>query len=172
MRGFTLIEMLIYIGIMSVVVLVIGAFIPQLIMSNLYLQAKSQTLDNVRGVLKIIEYEFRQSTDVYAPTSVFGESPGQLSLETQANVPADETNTFVDFYVDNNRFYMKKEDAPAQLLTAEKIIVSNLTFTNLNTGGNQPAVRVSLTAHYDSSSQTIREQSVVNLTSTIANRNY
>lgn len=67
---------------------------------------------------------------------------------------------------------MKKEEASAQLLTAEKIIVSNLTFTNLNIGGSRPAIRVHLSAYYDSPSAAIRDQSLINLTSTITNRNY
>ena len=172
MMGFTLIEMLIYIGIMSVVVLVIGAFIPQLIMSNLYLQAKGQTLDNARSALKTIEYELKRSAAIYAPTSVFGTSPGQLSLESAENAPAGENNTFIDFYVDNNRLYLKKEDNQAEIMTAEKIVISNLTFTDLTVGMGQPAVRVAVTAYYDSSLQTIREQSRVSLTATISGRNY
>lgn len=171
-KGFTLIEMLIYVSIMSMMILVIGAFIPKVVVSNLYLQAKGQALDNARIALNTIEYEVKNASDIYAPTSVFGESPGQLSLESLKNLPADETNTFIDFYVDDERLFMKKEGRDPLLLTAEKVKVSNLEFTNLNIGTSYPAVRVSLTVFYSSSSATVQDQSSVTLTSTISMRNY
>ncbi|MDP2692622.1 MAG: four helix bundle protein [bacterium] len=171
-KGFTLIEMLIYISIMSMMILVIGAFIPRVVMTNLYLQAKGQSLDNARIALGTIEREIKSASDIYAPTSVFGSSPGQLSLESANNLPVGETNTFTDFYVDDERLFMKKEGSDPQLLTADKVKVSNLVLTNLNIGDSYPAIRVSLTVFYNSASPMVQNQSSVTLTSTVSMRNY
>ena len=161
-----------YVAIMVIVGSVIVVFIPQLTRKNAYLQAKSEVFDNMTSAMKIMEREIKHSSSIYASTTVFAVSPGQLSLETSFNTIATENSTFVDFYVDDNRLYVKREEQAAELLVSDKIKISSLVFTNLNAGGNYPVVRIALTASYDTASQEVAEQSKVTLTSTVSAREY
>lgn len=171
-KGFTLIEMLMYVAIMIVVGSVLVVFIPQVTRQNAYMQAKSEVLDNATSIMATMEKEIKHSVSVYIPTTVFDTSPGQLSLETRFNTISTEESTFVDFYVDDDRLYIKREEQSAQLLLSDKIKIDSLIFTNLNAGGDYPVIRIALTASYDSSSSEVSAQSQVTLTSTVSAREY
>lgn len=171
-KGFTLVEMLMYVAIMVIVGSVMVVFIPQVTRKNAYIQAKGDVLDNMTSAMEIMAREIKNSSSVYASTTVFAVSPGQLSLETHYNTITTEDTTFVDFYVDNNRLYVKREEQAAELLVSDKIKITSLIFTNLNAGGNYPVIRITLTASYDSTSQEVAEQSRVTLTSTVSARDY
>jgi len=170
--GFTLIEMLVYVSIMAVVISVIAAFLPQVIRTGLYTQARALVLSNNRSAMEVIAHEIRHSNGVYAPTSVFGSNPGQLSLEMTTTTMADEAYTFSDFYVDDERLYIKREEQADILLMSEKIKVDSLVFTHLNTTSSNPGIRISLTTSYNTLSVDLQEQSKVTLTSTISLREY
>ncbi len=149
-RGFTLIEITVYVSILALVSLVIVVFVNQLLGVNETTRRTRESLDNARRVLDTIAQEIRHADSVYTPTSSFGVNPGQLGLETSRDVPTDENTTFVDFYVDNNGVYIKRESQAAQLLTSEKVKVTDLTFTNLNGATSRPAIRLSVTVEYNS----------------------
>jgi type II secretory pathway component PulJ len=147
-KGFTLIELLVYVGILGLVTLVIVVFVNQILGVNETTRRARESVDNAKRVVDTIVQEVRHAESVYTPTSSFGVNPGQLSLETNRDIPTDENNTFVDFYVDNNGVYIKREGQNAQLLTSEKVKVTDLTFTNLNGSTSWPAIRVAVTIEY------------------------
>ena len=150
----------------------VASFLPQLVRNNLYLRTRGEVLDNSASAMSVITQEIKHGSAIYTPTSVFDASPGQLSLETRNNLIATEDATFVDFYVDDGGLYVKREETDARLITSEKIKVESLIFTLLNSGSNHQAVRVSLTAYYDSPSAEIQQQSRVTLNSTVSFRSY
>ena len=96
-RGFTIIEMLIYVGIAGVVMTAITS----LLMDNLKAYDKSvaqqNVFQNVNGVLRAITDEIRYAKSVYTPTSVFDNDAGQLSVETLLNVPTGENGRMLIF---------------------------------------------------------------------------
>ena len=171
-KGFTLVEMLMYISIMVVVGSVIASFLPELIRKNSYIQAKAEVLNNTRNAMETMAQEIKRASGVYTPTSQFGANPGQLSLETRINPMTGEELTYVDFYVDDDRLYVKRENQSAQLLLSEKIKINSLIFTHLNSAGDYPAIRISLTASYDAPSAELQAQSQINLVSTVSLRSY
>lgn len=171
-KGFTLVEMMMYVAIMVVVGSVFVVFIPQVTRENAYIQAKGEVLDNITSVMDLMVREIKHSSGVYPSTTVFIANPGQLSLETRFNTIATEESTFVDFYVDSNRLYVKREEEAIQQLTSDKVKINSLVFTNLNAGGSYPVIRIVLTASYDSTSQEVMAQSSVTLTSTVSARVY
>src|SRR3972149_4778283 len=122
--GFTLIELLVYAAVFVIIGIVASSFFIQI--SNLAETSRRsrESLDNARSAMSIITQEIKHATTVYTPTSVFGSNPGQLSLETTRDLPADEETTYVDFYVDDEGIYIKRESNQAQLLTSEKINVT------------------------------------------------
>lgn len=146
--GFTLIEILVYTALFVIIGGVVSAYFIQI--SNVAESSRRsrEALDNARSALGIITQEVRHATAVYTPTSVFGSSPGQLSLETTRDLPADENTTYVDFYLDDQRIFMKKESQAAELVTSEKVKVTQFTLTHLTGSTAGSAVRINMTVEY------------------------
>ncbi len=148
-KGFTLIETLVYVAILVIISVVIINIVLQMLSVNETTRQTREALDNARRGIETISQEIHHATSVYTPTSVFGSANGQLSLETTRDLPSDETHTFVDFYVDNGTLYLKRENQTAKNITSEKVKVTNLTFTSLNSTSYYPAVQISITAAYN-----------------------
>ena len=147
-KGFTLVEVLVYSAILAVVSLVVIVFINQLLGVNETSRRAREATDNARRSLDTIAQEIRHAQGLYSPTSVFVTNPGQLSLQTTRDLPSGHDATYVDFYVDNEQLFLKREGQNAQLLTSEKVKVTNLTFTNLNGATSWPAIRIAITVEY------------------------
>lgn len=169
--GFTLLEIVLYVGLLMIVVVFTNSFAVAIIRINASSELTEQARDNAHHTLDIIDKEIRLARSVYTPTSVFKISPGQLSLETGEQPPTGETATYVDFYLDDERLYLKREGQTPELIIAENIRVTSITFTHL-TAGSAPemqAVRVDMTAVYDTGSGGGR---TVRLTTTSSSRSY
>lgn len=163
-KGFTLLGLLVYAGLVVIVGLFITEFTLQIIKIHSEITAIGETSDSAQRAEEIITQEIHHAVNVYAPTSVFNVHPGQLSLETTRYTPSDEDRTFVDFYLDDDHLYMKREGAAAKLITSEQTTVSNFVLTYLNAGTAYPAIRLSLTVAYHSYQTT--------LASTVSLRSY
>ena len=165
-----MIELLIYAALFVIIGIVASSFFIQI--SNLAETSRRsrESLDNARSAMSVITQEIRHATTVYTPTSTFGSSPGQLSLETTRDLPADEDTTYVDFYVDDEGIYIKRESQGAQLITSEKIDVTELQFIYLSGSTGEPAVQISLTVEY--ADQILGPKTPVSLESTASLRSY
>jgi len=150
-KGFSMVEVIAYIALLSIIGLAVTGFVYQLVRFNARARATAQALDDARRALAVITYEVRHAQGVYDPTSSFGSNPGQLSLATTLSPPAGENGTYVDFYVDTGRLAVKRESQAAQIITSEDTQVTNLTFTQLDDGleSTPEAVRVGLTVEVE-----------------------
>lgn len=170
--GVSLLEVLVYITLLAVLGVGLIRFATHVIQRNSETQLKAQVLDNARSAMAIMTKEIRHASGVYDPTSTFGSHPGQLSLATTFELPADENETYVDFYLDDERLYRKREGNTAELITAEKVRVTNLTFTYLQQTLASPAVQISLTVEPSDSTSQAAANSTVVLSSTASLRTY
>ncbi len=96
-KGFTMIEVLVYVTLLAIISLVVLLFINQLLGVNETTRRTRESLDNARRALETITQEIRHADSIYTPTSTFGSNPGQLSLATVRDLPSDENLTYVDF---------------------------------------------------------------------------
>jgi type II secretory pathway component PulJ len=170
--GFSLLEVLVYISLLTVVGLALVGFATRIIRSNSEAQLKAQVLDNARSAMALMTKEIRHANGVYDPTSTLLSHPGQLSLATTFDPPADEQETYVDFYLDDERLYRKREGSAAELITAEKVRVTNLTFTYLQQTLAVPAVQITLTVEPADAASGAADRSTVTLSSTASLRQY
>ena len=151
--GFTLMELLIYTALFVIIsVVTISLFIQIVSVTETY-RRNRESLDNARRAMDVITQEIKHAKSVYTPTSVLGSHPGQLSLETTRDADAEtikETTTYVDFYLDADHLYLKREGQNSpQIITSEKVKVSNLVFTLLNNSGTgNPTIRTQITVVY------------------------
>lgn len=171
-QGLSIIEVLVYVILLSLVATSLLLFTMRIVQQTSSARVTSITLDNARGAMAVITSEIRQANAVYTPTSVVGSSPGQLSLVTTRNTPADEDETYVDFYIDDERLYRKREGVAAELVTAEQIKVTHLTFYHRNTGSEGSAVQVTLTVVPAQANAQILAAATVSLTTTATLRAY
>lgn len=147
-QGFTLIELLIYAVLLVVIGVVAVSFFIQVVNVTETSRRSREALDNARGAMNVIAQEVRHATSVYTPTSVLDATVGQLSLETTRDLPTDETSTYVDFYVDDERLFVKREGQVDQMFTSEKVRVNELRFSLLDDSSEKPAVRMTITVEY------------------------
>jgi type II secretory pathway component PulJ len=169
-KGFTLIEIVLYVALSAIIGLVLVTFFIQAIKITETSRSSRESLDNARHSINLIEQEIRQATSVYNLTSVFGTNPGQLSLETTRDLPADDDTTYVDFYVDAGGLYIKREGQSTMLITSQKVKVTNLVFTLLNTTAEGSAVKTDLTIEY--SDPIFGSKTPVRLSTTTSLRSY
>lgn len=139
--GTSLIETIIYIACFVLVIGVLSAGIGQLVRAHAYAQVTQETVASGRDAMNTLVQEIRHARSIYTPTSRLASSPGQLSLETTRDAATGEEITYVDFYVDNQQLYVKREGDDPTLITSPRSTVESFTLTSLNAGN---AVRIAL----------------------------
>lgn len=165
-NGFTLLELLIYVGIFIILISIITLFSVTLIRSVNKNYIKKEVAGSAYTAMKTMLYEIKAAKDVYVPTSVFDINPGQLSLETAQDTPEGENTTYVDFYLDNNgKLCVKREGKDAEYLISENLKVSNLDFEYLSSVSN--SIRINLTVLYDTFSPEYQYSYTLTSTGTI-----
>jgi Tfp pilus assembly protein PilE len=139
--GTTMIEMIIYVVLLSIMSGVIVMFMINIL--DAYRRVNSVALmeSNAKQVMRAFENEAKFARSIYGPTSVFGVATSQVSFETNFNLPPGETYTYVDFYLDNQKIYEKREGQDPLAITADNISVSNFMATQLGT----TSVRIMMT---------------------------
>ena len=164
-KGFTFVEMLVYVAIVSIV----AGVLTSVLISNMRAYDKSQArqsvLNNVHDALRIVTEEVKYAQSVYTPTSVLASDTGQLSLETELNPPAGESVAYVDYYLDNGRIYEKREGQSALPLTSERVIVERLRFEQNTVAAGQASLSAVIEARINTLSADPADQARVTLTS-------
>lgn len=145
-KGFTLMELIVYIAIFAILMLVVSSFVLGLIKVNTKYQTKREVAENAMNIMKTLSYEIQQASSIYTPTSALGSSPGQLSLETTLNLPTDEKRTYIDFYLDSENLYLKREGVDPLKLNSANTKITNLVFEKFK----PEAVKIQLTVAYKS----------------------
>lgn len=164
-KGFTIIEMLIYVALAGAVVAVITSLLMDNIKAYDKSVARQNVFQNTNGALRTITDEIRYATSVYTPTSVFDDDAGQLSVETELNVPAGENAAFVDYYIDNGRVYEKRDGQSETPLTSERVFVEQLRFTKLSAAAGRDSIVVTMQARINTQSTDPKDQARVAINS-------
>jgi type II secretory pathway pseudopilin PulG len=135
--GFTLIEILVYTGIIAIVfVLVLTGIINLWRASETVRVARDLNL-SAASAMESMTREIHQATSTLVASSTFGTTPGVLVIATDN---ASTTGGHYRFSVSNNKLYMIG-GATTQQLTSNNVSVTSLTFWNATTT-NSEAIRV------------------------------
>jgi prepilin-type N-terminal cleavage/methylation domain-containing protein len=168
-KGFTLIEILIYIAVLAIIVLAALAFLTWTTNSNTKTKAMREVSDNARRAMEIMIHEIKEAKSIYTPTS----SSTQLSLETIHYLPTGETSTYIDFYLcgaASTTLCLKKESQASLAITSNRVEVNNLEFILVST--TTPSVQISLGINYKNPENRPELQASINVTSTASLRSY
>jgi len=108
-QGFSLIELLLYVAIITIVISAIVGFGSWAIQVGTKTKVNSEVVNNARLAMDTMVYEIKKAHSVYTPTSVFNVHPGQLSLE-QLNATTTESSSFVDFFLCDQAIVLREKD--------------------------------------------------------------
>jgi prepilin-type N-terminal cleavage/methylation domain-containing protein len=171
-KGFTLVEILIYIAVLAIIISAVSSFILWQIASGAKSRAIRETQYNAERALSIITQEIREAKGVYGPTSLFNVNPGQLSLENAKYLPVGETASYIDFFLCETRLCLKKESQSPVALTSDRVQVSNLVFSQIATTSTAPSIQINLKIDYKTASARPEYQSSFSATTTASLRSY
>lgn len=136
-RGFTLVEILVYTGIIAIVfILVITGVLSLWRASETVRVARDLNLSAV-SAMESMTREIHQATSVDTASSTFGTTPGVLVLATNN---ASTTGGYYRYSVSGNKLYLTG-GATTQQLTANNLNVTSLTFWNA-TSTHSGAIRI------------------------------
>ncbi len=166
-RGFSLIEIMVYVSILSFVIIsVISLFL----WSN-RTQAKSRAItevvSNSNRAIEIITGEIIKSDGIYYPTS----TTTQISLYTSNQVPAGETRTYIDIYLCGNRVCLKRESQDPVAITSEDVYVNDLRFLQISTS-TSPSIRITLSLDHVDFRDRTDFRTTYNITTTASLRTF
>lgn len=166
-EAFTLIETLVYSAVLGILIFVLSSFLIWSSRSNIKIRVMRETLDNTRQALELMNYEIRGASSVYTSTT----TSNQLSLETTKYLPEGEASSYIDFFLCGNRLCLKRESQDPITLTSENIIINNLVFTQVNSGGG-PSIEIELSAGYNNPANRPEYEAAVSLDSVASLRTY
>ena len=157
-KSFTLIEVLVYIAILSIIIVAISAFVLWSTHSTAKAKVMRETLYNARRALEIMTYEIKTAENISSTTA------NHLFLEN---------TTTTEFYlcgVASTTLCQKKGAENPIFLTSDKIEVNNLGFLQIATP--TPSIQISLKVDYKNPTNRPEYEASVNVTSTAALRSY
>jgi len=171
--GFTLIEVLIYIGVLGIILTAIFSLLIVSNRSNIKAKVMRETLEDARRAMDVMVREIKEAKSVYVPTTGFNPLTNsyQLSLETINYLPVDEETTYIDFFLCDSHLCLKKESQDPVSITKDNVEVNNLAFTRI-VSGDSTSVQIELEMKYKNPSNRPEYQATVNLTSTASLRSY
>lgn len=129
--GFTFLELIIYIAIVTVVLSSLVKFAWNIVGNSVKSNTEQEVYAAARYISERIKYEIRNANGINTGSSTFGISPGVLSLvQTAPNDP-----TIIDLSAGNVR--IKLGAAAAVNLNPATTTVTSLIFTNYSSGDSK-----------------------------------
>lgn len=138
--GFTLIEFLIYLGIVSGILIMIFGFGWQIILGNIKSQAIREVQQNTRFALEKISRTVLAASAINSPAAAL--TGASLSL-TMRDIALNPTI----FDVADGRLRIRQAGKGPYELTSDRVRVANLQFINISYGASA-GVRVQMTLKY------------------------
>lgn len=144
-RGFTLVEMIIYVAFFAMlsIIAVNGTIVA---MKSFYSLRLNQSINESATVaLERMSREIRNAYDVDLTQSTLAPtSPGRLTLKTK---DASGTDTTVEFYVDGaSQLNLKVGGVDNGPLVTKNVTLTNLVFWTI-TNTNSKAIKIEMTLH-------------------------
>lgn len=141
-KGFTLLELILYIAIVSVVLLSFTTFA----LRFAHASAKARVVGEVEYNAKLVQDRMidaiRHAEAVNDGASTFGSDPGVLSLDM---VDAGEDPTVFSLTSDDGSFQVNIAGAGDVPITSDRVQITNLFFTDLTTDDELGVIQVQYT---------------------------
>ena len=154
-------EILVYIGVLSIIVVVISSFLLWLSSSTTKARAMREVLDNNRRAMEMMTYEIIRAKSI-----------SQTSTATHLYLENTTTSQFYLCGTASTTLCFKEGSESPISLTSDKVEIKNLTFTQIATATTTPSVQINLKVDYKNPGDIPEYQASVSITSTVSLRNY
>ncbi|MBU4338520.1 type II secretion system GspH family protein [Patescibacteria group bacterium] len=171
-KGYTLIEMLLYVALLGIIMVVIVGVFFVISRTNSRIVTLIEINSNAYSAMERMVYEASNAKKIYLPTSNFtnynynGTKAAQFSLATSQAVPANESIVYIDFYLEDNTIFMKQEGLSPIALTSSNVSVQNLNFYYYK-NGTRESVEINFTVK---SNNILNTETKIDLSTVIALR--
>lgn len=142
-QGFTLVELLVYMGILTVFLTTSIVFAIDLIKTSQRARISLEVQQNIRFAMERMVREIRAADDLNAGASTFETSPGVLSL-AHDNGSLDPTV----FDVSGGILRITQGAGSAIDLTTDDVAITNLVFHNYSVSGKTTNIQIEITIQY------------------------
>lgn len=149
MRGFSLIELLIYSSLVALIIVFSALFAISIMKATSKSSIREEVQRNAANILRIFDFGVRHAQSIYIPTSDFLGNPGRISLATTSYPPEDEEITYTDLYIHDGQFCVKRELTGVFCITSSNVEVTSLVFSRLVQSGGQESAQIRFTIRYD-----------------------
>jgi type II secretory pathway pseudopilin PulG len=138
-KGFTLVEILLYISISAVMLGAISFFFFLTLQSRAKSEVAAEVEQQGVQVMQLITQTIRNAEAIILP------SQGTPASLLYLNIPDTVNDIFFNINLGNGAIQVTENPNPAVPLTPPNIIVSNLSFTNLSRPGTPGTIRIQFT---------------------------
>lgn len=143
--GFSLVELLIYLGLVSVMLTAMATFIGIMIQSSVKNMVITTVDENGASLIDVIGQSIRNAESITLPAANSSSSAMTLDVVTPANDPTI-------FDLSNGVMQIKKGNATVVQLSASQVIISNLSFYNVSRTGTPGSIKYQFTLTYRTTS--------------------
>lgn len=140
-KGFSLVEMLIYIAILVFMLIIIIQVVFSVTRSSRVVRSARNIETSASSALERMGREIRKAETLDTAASVFGSHPGLLSLDGEDDVGAAYST---EFYLLDGRIRMRENGADVGALTHASTTVTNLIFSRFYATSTE-GVRIEMT---------------------------
>ncbi len=139
-RGFTLVEMVVYVAFFAVLsILAVNSTL--IVMKSFYALRLTQSINQSATVaLERMSREIRNAYDIDTVQSTFGVNSGRLTLRTKDSLGA---NTTMEFYVSGSQLFLIEGGVYKGSLMTKNAILTNLVFRQI-ANPNSRAVKIEM----------------------------
>lgn len=145
-KGFTILELLLYVGILSVVIFSIAFFIQMMMSARLKSQTIAEVEQQGQQVMQKITQLIRNANAITVPSE--GSSGSSLTLDTY---DTGKNPTVID--VASNVLRIKEGTGAAISLTSSRVSVNGFSIQNLSRASTPGTVRIQFTLTHVNASQ-------------------
>jgi len=146
-KGFTLIELILYVGISSFILLVTFLFASQILEARVKAQAIAEVEQQGDWVVQTITQAIKNSKSPINSPTING-TASLLSLTM-----ADTAKNPTDFSLSNGAIIIGEANGVALSLTNSNVVVSGLSFQNLSRTGTAGNIKFSFVVSYNNQGQ-------------------
>lgn len=151
-KGFTLVELIIYIAMAALCLMMIIITGQNLISSNVKAQAQRELSVNMRPLINQLTQSIRNATNVVTGSSTFNAHPGAITLD----YPGSGTDVIIDTYTKTitlsngatmpiRKLRIKEGALAYQDLTSDQVDVSNFVLRNLTKTSERKNINMEIT---------------------------
>lgn len=159
-KGSTLIELIIYTALVSLIAVVVIGFAWNIINARIKNEVYQEVEQNLRFGMEKITQAIREADDISTADSIFNVSPGKLTLEyPNKDMIFDVSAKIINIggqNVEIHKLRIKDGNNDPKDLTSNKVDIINFKLTNLTRGSEPKNIKIDLTIRHVNPTQNLK----------------